>query len=179
MTRSHHVKKSRKTHTADNGDKIPVGTSYYWWKVNFKPTVHKSLTPPKQSQLVNSPFLSQVYGLGEQYVWGLFEASELEERRDELCGDIECLRDECEESLSQMPEHLHDTSFSGELLTERVEMLDQWKDELECISLDDPPELADYEKSEGSTAEENHQDALDGWLEDKIDELEGCEYQGS
>lgn len=174
MTRSHHVKKSRKQHKADNGDVIPKGASYYWWKFNFSGVVHKSITTPLPSQLTQSGFLSQVYALTEGAPWS--EPDALEDERDSFIEEIEGIKDEVEDSLQNMPEHLQETSSSGELLTERIEMLEQWKDELDCIDFSDIPDEDDFVKSPD---QQSYEEALEEWGNDKISELEGVEYQGS
>jgi len=169
-TRAHFVKKARKEHTADDGTKIPIGTSYFWWKFNFG-RKHKSLKAPKYSQLINSPFLSQVAAFKEDFF--VIEVDELEEKRDQLVEEISQLLDETQDSLQNMPEHLQEQSSSGELLTERVEMLEQWKDEVEGVDVECSLERDDYDSLE------DFAEAKEEWLQEKVGEIEDMDYQGS
>lgn len=62
MPRVHFVKKARKD--VSNSD-IKKGESYYWWKFRFGGKC-VSRTPPKQSQLTQSDFLSQIYKIQDR-----------------------------------------------------------------------------------------------------------------
>lgn len=60
---------------------------------------------------------------------------DIESVKDDLVTEFENLRDECQDALEAMPEHLQDTSSSGELLNERIEALEQAIDEIENIEI--------------------------------------------
>jgi hypothetical protein len=82
--------------------------------------------------LTQSSFLQTVYSIEDSLLSlgdGDFES--LEDVLDSAIGDIETLYDECQTNLEAMPEHLQSTSTSGEMLTERIELLQQWQEELE------------------------------------------------
>lgn len=133
MARAVFVKSARKARPEYG---IAVGDSYYWWKFRFGGT-HYSKTPPKRSQLTQSPFLSQLYELQDRISDIKAEdRDDLKSQIEEICSEIENLRDECQESLDNMPDQLQE-SDTGQMLQERVEALDGWKDELENIDTED------------------------------------------
>lgn len=118
------------------GSDIKAGESYYWWKFRFGGK-QVSRTYPKRAQLTQSDFLQQLYEIEE--IAENFEANdkdEFENNRQDLLDLIENLRFECEEKLSNMPEHLQESSASGELLRERMEALEQWYNEIESVGCD-------------------------------------------
>lgn len=78
-----------------------------------------------------------------------------------VVDEIQCLSEECQDNLDNMPEHLQDTSSSGELLQERIEALEEWVSDLEGIDLDVDEDLKGEEKEER--------------IQEIIGELEGCE----
>lgn len=59
MARAHFVKKARKDNPA-----VKAGESYYWWKFRRGPKRY-SKERPRPSQLTQSEFYGQVYGLQE------------------------------------------------------------------------------------------------------------------
>lgn len=129
MARAHFVKKARKDHPGG----IKKGDSYWWWKFRGwkKQCSH---TRPKQSQLTRSPFLSAYYAILER----LEEAGDLgEDGAADIVGELEQLAEECEASLDNMPEHLQETSWSGELLQERIDNLNDWIGEIQGIDWED------------------------------------------
>ena len=151
MARVHLVKKARKA-ILEAG--INKGDSYYWWKFRFG-LRQVSKTTPHRSQLTQSEFLQGVYGIEDRIAkitWEDTENGELES----IIGDIETLRDECEDKLSNMPDALRESSAgSGELLQERIDTLEEWKSTLESIDteLNIEGETARL-KEEGKTEEE-------------------------
>lgn len=125
MARVHFVKAARKDNQV-----VKKGESYYWWK----PMIggrggpkRYSKTRPTRAQLTTSPFLSALYAL-EDDLPDAMEAADLED----LVNQLEELRDECETSLSNMPESLQ-YSPTGELLQERIDGLQSWIDEIASI----------------------------------------------
>lgn len=124
MPRVHFVKKARKDNRA-----VKAGESYYWWKPQYGGKRY-SATYPKPSQVVSSPFLAEIYSIQE----GLVEIVDPEA----LEGFLERIsesREQCEESLYNMPQHLQDTSESGQLLQTRIDSLESWREELEQIDI--------------------------------------------
>lgn len=130
MPRVHHVKKARKDNPA-----VKAGEPYYWWKPRYG-SKRCSATYPKPSQVVSSAFLSEVYAIQEE----LQEITDPQEL-DELAERVSQLRDECEDSLYNMPDHLQDTSESGQLLQARVDALESWHDELDHMDTEIDEEL--------------------------------------
>lgn len=135
MPRVHFVKKARKDNRV-----VKAGESYYWWKPRYGGKRY-SATYPKPSQVVSSAFLSEVYAIQEELV----EISYPEEL-DELRERVSELREECEYSLGNMPEHLQETSTSGELLQARIDSLESWYDELDRIDIEIDEELTGEER---------------------------------
>jgi len=146
MAKAKFVKKARK----DN----PVckkGESYYWWKFKFG-SKNYSLTPPKQSQLTQSDFLSQIYDIQDR-INDIDLDSEFESEISEIVSDLESLRDEQEEKRDNMPEQLQD-SGSGEMLQNRYDSIDEMISELESIDLEVEDFSKELEKEEDETEEE-------------------------
>lgn len=139
---------------------VNKGQTYYKWSFRFGGT-HISLTHPRRSQLTNSGFLSSVYSIQERI--GDMDAGNYSER-DELVSEIEDIKSEledllsqCEESLDNMPEHLRETSSSGEVLQERVDALEQAINDFDCIDLED------FYEEDGS---------IDEWISSKVEEIQ-------
>lgn len=152
MTSVHHVKKARK----DN-EVVKAGEPYYWWK--FGPHFPKQLsaTPPKAWQLTTSPFLQTLYQIQEDISTAkVTTADDLAELISGWVGQIIELRDETEESLSNMPEGLQEGD-TGQLLQERIDGLENWESELDGIDLE-PPDDAD-----------------DDWLEERLEEAQAAD----
>ena len=94
MPRVHHVKSARK----DN----PVakkGESYYWWKFRYGGKRY-SKTPPKPSQLTQSPYFSSIRSLVE-----MIEEQEvrdedmLNDLKEQVRDELESIQSECQDSL--------------------------------------------------------------------------------
>lgn len=133
------VKKAQKDVPHTN---IKKGESYYWWKFRFGGK-HCSKTMPRRSQLTRSGFLSSLYDLQDRI--GEFTATSIEEFdtfKEDILSEIENLKSECEDNLSNMPESLQESS----ILNERIEGLDNWYSEIEgvsCEESEDEEELLD------------------------------------
>lgn len=138
MPRLHFVKKARKDNPA-----VKAGESYYWWKHNFGPKRY-SKTKPRRSQLTNSSYLATVYDLQDDLPDEIDNSAV-----QDLIQQLEELRDETESSLDNMPEHLQDSSSSGQVLQERLNLLEEAIDELNCLDFEDkePDELEEIQQS--------------------------------
>lgn len=178
----HHVKKARKAIPNQN---IEVGDSYYWWKFRYGGKC-VSKTQPKPSQLTQSSFLVQVYEIQEEIEQMTPESQEdLQVQKDEIVDKLQSLRDECDENLMNMPDHLQDSSNSGQLLQERIEGLDDVISEFENIELDiDEEEIRKEVIDELEEEKKNEEDELDEEeiqlkvdekIQEKIDEII-CEF---
>jgi len=165
MPRVHFVKKAQKDYPAWG---IKKGDSYYWWKFRHG-GMRRSKTRPTRQELTQSPFLTQVYDIedclmsftihvGEKSIEEIRE--ELEEFIEGIVSDINDLQSECEESLDNMPEQLQESSASGQILQERIEMLEDWVSNLESIDID-----IDEEDIEAK-------------VEDILDEISSTTYEG-
>lgn len=141
MARVHTIQKAAKDYPAQS---IKKGDKYYWWKFRFGGK-HKSKTCPKRSQLTQSTFLQSLYTLQDEFS---FDSEDPGSSRDELINEIENLRDECQSSLDNMPEHLQETSDSGTMLQERIEALEAWKSDLEAVDCEIDEELSEEDREE-------------------------------
>lgn len=137
MPRVTHVKAAQKDYP-DQG--IAKGESYYWWKFRYGGK-HFSKTPPKASQLTQSPFLLQLYTLQEQ-MENLQADSTLPDEVSSIVDSLRELADECQSSKDNMPEGLQQGS-TGEMLEARVDSCNSAADELEAI------DLSEFEPAEG------------------------------
>jgi hypothetical protein len=130
MPRVNYVKKARKDNPA-----VKAGEPYYWWKFRFGPKRY-SKTRPARSQLTQSEFLATVWDLQDEFV---VSSDNIEGDIEDLVSTLEELRDQCQDSLDNMPESLQETSDAGALLQERIENLDSAIDDLQAI--DPEPDL--------------------------------------
>ena len=118
MPRVYFVKKARKDNPV-----VKKGESYYWWKHAFGPKKF-SKERPKASQLTQSSYLSQLYALQEGLSDRFTDFDSLQDELQSLIDDLNQLGDECQDSLDSMPEHLQDSSSSGEMLQERIDAIE-------------------------------------------------------
>jgi len=135
MARVHFVKKARKDNPA-----VKAGQSYYWWKHRYGSKQY-SATYPKASQTTSSPFLSEVYAIQEELAV-IADPKDLEGLLDRISES----RDQCEDSLYNMPDHLQDSSESGQLLQARIDSLDSWYSELDGIDTEIDEELSEEDR---------------------------------
>ena len=82
------------------------------------------------------------------------------------------LKDEQQEHLDNMPEHLQESSSSGELLSGRIESVDEMIDELEGLDTD-----IDEEKDDDETDEE-YAERINELKEEKLTEIQNINYEG-
>ena len=141
MPRVHHVKKARKPRP-DWG--IEKGDSYYWWKFRYGGK-RFSKTFPRRSQLTQSPFLGTLYDIQDS-LGDLDAGPEMEGQVEDIVSQLEDLKQECEDSLENMPEETRDSSWSGELLQERIYGIDDWVSELQSMDYSAPEEGEDVEQ---------------------------------
>lgn len=180
------LSKLDRTIPADEKDMVFIakGESYYWWQFQNSPK-HFSKERPKQSQLTQSNYLSQLYTIQEQMDdFAPESAEDIESFVDTIKSDLESLKDETESSLENMPESLQ-SSPTGELLQERIDALDNAISEFDGIDFDyeEPDEDAikdelkdenddeDYEPTE-EEIDERKQEKLQEWLDEKISEIQ-------
>lgn len=157
MPRVHRVNKARKAYKEAG---IKKGDTYYWWEFRYGGK-HRSLTPPRPSQLTSNGALSSLYAAqetgqdlicdfknelesetgAENKPWTLEElkgkVDELVSIRDNVTSDAESARDEINDSLENMPEQLRESSDTGQQLQERYDAAEDWINELEGFSCDE------------------------------------------
>jgi len=139
MTQLHYVKKSRKEQKDTvTGETIPVGSSYYWWQFAFSPK-NISKERPKPQRLTRSDYEITVMDI-QDAIDGL-TIDNLEDEVSIIVSNIDDLKEECEEKLSNMPEQLQDGDV-GQLLQERIDTLEDWSSNIQGvdISVDDDEE---------------------------------------
>ncbi len=161
MARVTFVKKARKDYPEAG---IKKDESYFWWKFQYGSKMRSKIRP-KQSQLTQSEFLSRYYSIQES-IEG-FTVESVQSDTEFMIGELEDMRDECQEKLDNMPDHLRDCSSSGETLSERIDGFEGWISELENIDWD---RLNDNELEEA--VQEEHGEEGDAkekaeWLEEK------------
>jgi hypothetical protein len=167
MARANFVKKARKDNPA-----VSKGESYWWWKFPFGGK-HYSSSQPKRSQLTQSSFQATLWDIEDDFE---FDRENLESSVEDLTSQLEDLRDGCQNNLDNMPEHLQDTSDAGCTLTERIEQLDEWIQNLEAIDLE--PELPEEDDIDPEMLDEERETLMDQAKEEaveaKVQELEDC-----
>jgi len=142
MPRVTHVKKARKDNPV-----AKAGEPYYWWQFAFGAKQY-SKTPPKRSQLTQSGFLSNLYDLQDGLQNRFTDIDSIADDVQSFSDELEQIKDECQDSLDNMPEHLQEASASGELLTERIDLLEQWVSDVEAIDAEIDEDLSADEKQE-------------------------------
>ncbi|KPL26825.1 MAG: hypothetical protein AMJ72_12320 [Acidithiobacillales bacterium SM1_46] len=176
MPRVHHVKSARK----DN----PVakkGESYYWWKFRYGGKRY-SKTPPKPSQLTQSPYFSSIRSLVE-----MIEEQEvrdedmLNDLKEQVRDELESIQSECQDSLDNMPDALQ-YSPTGELLQERIDACDSAISDIDMIdefefeeeSFEDKYDEDDFEDDkEREEMRDQHEGDEDSRREQEL--IEWCE----
>ncbi len=131
MARLTFVKKARKDNPA-----VKKGESYYWWKFKFSGKYY-SATKPSRSQLTQSGFLGQYYDIQDSLSGAGFSQEELQSARDDAVEQVRQMGEEAYDALSNMPDHLQESSWSGELLQLRYDSCEEWASEMESVDLDE------------------------------------------
>jgi len=114
---------------------VKAGEPYYWWQLHRSPK-QLSLTKPRQSQLTNSAFLGEMYGLQEEIEdWTGTKMHELEEQVQAWKDKARELAEMSDESLQAMPESLQ-YGPTGEMLQERYDACEAFEQELDNIEFE-------------------------------------------
>ena len=82
------------------------------------------------------------------------------------------MKDETQGNLDNMPYHLQDTSSAGELMTERIEQLDEMITEFDDIDWEIELDRADYE------SDEEYEGAVDDKRQEIVDVIQAISYNG-
>jgi len=151
---------------------INKGETYYAWSLFGDKSPRISKTPPTRQQLTRSDFKISLYNL-EDRLSGLnagnySDNDEFKSEIESIIEDIRSLADEQEEKLGNMPESLQ-YAPTGEILQNRADELNNWAEYIEGVDLDCD------ECEEGEDIDET---ALTEHLENKIEELQACSYEG-
>lgn len=171
MARATFVKKARKDIPGTN---IKQGDSYYWWKFRFGGK-HYSKTPPPRSALTQSAFYSALFDLQDSVIAEAPNDETLADVRDDVVSQLEELKEQCEESLNNLPDSLQEAP-TGQLLQERIDALDSAISEFSDLDLDEPDdEDLDFavEREEGESEEDfesRREEAREKALQDHWDE---------
>jgi hypothetical protein len=170
------LSKTDRTIPADKSDKIFIakGESYYWWAFQYRPKQY-SKTQPKRSQLTGSDFLGQLYDMEDRLAeCSVSSKEDFDSFKEELMDDIENLKSEQEDKLSNMPDQLQ-SAPSGELLQERIDGLENWHSELDGVECDiDEDEIREELKSENEDEEEKmNEDEIEVEVQEKVMEKVG------
>ena len=160
MATVHVVKAARKDYPNEG---IKKGESYFWWEFRYGGK-YKSKTRPHASQLTQSEFLSQAYGINEEL--GVLTSEDfegIEDRISEITDRIRQLGEECQEKFDNMPEGLQQGD-TGQTLENRVSSCEDWAGNLEGIDLSLDEDLKGEDK--------------ESRIEEIISEVQGCQYEG-
>ncbi len=143
---------------------IPKGSSYYTWQLFHSPQQY-SLTPPTKRQLTNNAHLLQMYDF-EDVLSGLSpDNDDFVGEVESLISEVENYKDELDGRLNNMPDHLQEAD-SGQILTERIDSLDGFLDELNNVDL----EIDIEEEVDEHELELEREDETDDEWEEKVQE---------
>jgi len=156
------------------GTDIKKGESYYWWKFRYG-SKKCSRTKPTRSQLTQSNFLSQLYDIEDKLSdFSCEDEDTFNAFKEEIMGEIEVLKDETQDSFDNIPEQLQ-SAPTGEFLQERIDALEQWYEEIDCIDCNiDEEEIREEittEEEENELPEEEIQERVDEKIKEKFAEL--------
>lgn len=174
MARVTKVEKARKDIIGSDGKVLVAkGESYYHWTLGFRGRKQISKTYPNKRQLTQSEHRLRIYDF-EDSLNGLTAntAEELSEAIECFVGEISEYKDDLEDRLSNMPDHLQESS----ILNERIEGLDNAINELESMDLD-------YEEPDEDELEANADNAdfskahLAEWISERLDEAQSIGFE--
>lgn len=168
MPKVNFVKKARKD---VKGTDIKKGESYYWWKFRFGSKI-SSRTQPRQSQLTQSDFLSQIYEIQER-IEDMTIEDDFESEVSDIVSELENLQSECEDKISNMPDQLQ-SAPTGELLQNRADSIQEMIDELEGIDkeVDEESIKADLDK------DDDKEEAIEDRKQEILEEIQNVSYNG-
>lgn len=125
------------------GTEIKVGDPYKW--VQTKTTyggikhVRCDTCPVWQPSELSSSKMATIYAEQESFSTDDLDCVEdLEAARDEFAAVVAGVRDEYQESLTNIEEHFTESQM-GEELNEKIEQLESWIDEIEGTEFDEAP----------------------------------------
>lgn len=161
---------------ADETDEIliNVGESYYTWCFYGGQPIY-SRNRPRPSQLTNNSFYQELYSIQEKIDdYEPEDTDDVASFVEEVIGDLESLRDECQERFDNIPEQLQESSDGAQILQQRIEDLEGAISEFENINTVFESEIDEDARDEDMTDEDwegNLQQERDEWCENVMDEI--------
>ena len=98
--------------------------------------------------MTQSGFLSNLYDMQDGLQNRFTDIDSIADEVSSFADELRDMQSECQDSLDNMPEHLQETSSAGELLTERIDQLEEWASEVESIDAEIDEDLKDEEKQD-------------------------------
>ena len=141
MGRVYHVKKAKKDNTV-----VSKGEPYYYmiFRMGATPTrkfgfARKVLFKnyPKPSQMTMNAYKAAIRSISEEFSSENFYRDSYEDTVSDIVSRLEEVRDNAQESYDNMPDHLAESSSSGELLRERMETAEANIDTIESLDLEE------------------------------------------
>jgi hypothetical protein len=151
----HHIK-ARKDYP-DQG--IKKGDMYYFWEFP-RGGKFRSMERPKRSRTTQSAFYQQLWDIEDDVIAKLPADESLKDAVQDVAQQLRDLASECQENLDNMPEGLQQGD-TGQMLEERVSVLEEAADEFENIDFED--------KDDDTTDEEYWEQKLQEAQEISID----------
>lgn len=134
MGKVNFIQKSRKECKCHKcGKTIPIGSQYYRGSLRFQNDIIRCKECGLKSWEVTTSWYQLEVG---DIVYNWQEYYEISEAPSEITEALEGIRDMCQENLDNMPESLQ-YSETGEMLQERIDMLDEVISEIEYIEVDE------------------------------------------
>ena len=141
MGRVYHIKKENK----DNSE-VSKGEPYYYmiFRMGATPTrkfgfAKKVLFKnyPTASEMTMNAYKSAIRSIREEFSSENFYRDSWEDSVSEIVDRLTEIKDTAEESYDNMPDHLAESSSSGELLRERMETAEANIDAIESLDLEE------------------------------------------
>ena len=141
MGRVYHIKKAKKDNAV-----VSKGEPYYYmiFRMGATPTrkfgfAKKVLFKnyPKASEMTMNAYKSAIRSIREEFSSEDFYRDSWEDSVSTITNRLEEIKNTAEESYYNMPDHLAESSSSGELLRERMETAEANIDTIESLDLED------------------------------------------
>lgn len=184
-----HVKRAQKDQGKCSGcnKELPVGSEYRYYKPGFRSRVKIRICmsdncTPRRSQLESSK-LSDAYSAVEHAEDRLNDTGtpenttveEIQEIIDECASEIRNVAEEYEASIEAAP-------MLEETVREKIERLEEFADELDSVSLEDPPEKPEPPREpnrQDFESDQAYEESHDAWHAERSDyESELEEWKG-
>lgn len=135
MGKVQYIKSSRKDWVCDRCHRpIMKGSSYYRGEVNFGPVfIRCKQCGLKHYEVTTSDYIRRVGRLVEDWTE---DYTPDEDGIESIRSEVEDIQSDLQDRLDNMPEGLQEESSSGQLLQERIDMLEDALDELDNIDVE-------------------------------------------